>query len=214
MESTSGLFNPGGGADAVSVVRNRYVDNLPVRGNGYSGGVGAAGFEPYNRGQSRNYFCYNHGITLKQWYRPTTIFYGNSFQNGERFYISPIASPAPGVPVEVAESAPVRRRDLLMIGISSKGSVKEGAEYDVIVRLSSESDQDFPFYLHVVGGDFGALRPYGKVLVIPAGQASVIVKRAVAADHAGRVTLQARPLCSETVEAVETEITVEAIDEP
>lgn len=206
LRASSPALYTGTGAAHAAVSHNIYSGGGPSKGFPFP--KGAASFDSYNRTELPNFACANRGVSVKQAYRATTRFPGNVDISGAPVHDSIVVQPVPGAPSLVRSSASLNDERLISVALAAGGSLRRGAEADVVVTLNRAAKSDFPFSLEITSGDVTTAVAAGGTFIVPAGSDSVRVPRGLRTYHAGEFMLAARSLCTTSIERAELKLRI------
>lgn len=205
MYDSRGFLFSGTGAGMVNLYNNRYTGSTKVRTDG-------AGFDSYNySGSPTNYACNNYGVTINQWYYPTSYVAANYYQDGTPITstnlidVSGYRGAYDAVQVSGNKLNPV---EISSINLSAS-TITVDSQASITVNLSAPTATDFPFYLSVTDGDLDAMKFESFLLHVPAGQQQVTLSQEVLGLKPGVATISAKPLCSTSTQSPSANLSIQ-----
>ncbi len=204
MYNSPALLFSGTGAGMVNLYNNKYTGSTQVRTDG------SAGFDSYNySGSPTNYACNNYGVTINQWYYPTTYLAANYYQDGTPITTTNLINVkgSPGVYDVVQANGQLNPVKISSINLSAS-TITAGSQASITVNLSAPTSTNFPFYLSVTGGDFNAITFQSFLLNVPAGKQKVTLPQEVLGLKPGVATISAKPLCSTSTQPASAKLSI------
>jgi hypothetical protein len=205
IENSKALLFSGSGASMANLYNNRYVGDAPL-------GSGVVGFDSYNKNpNSTNYVVKNSGVTINQWYNATTYVAANRAQDGSLITSTNLINRG-GVSHANDRVAALQKSSAVKIKAltTSEPTISTNSAASLTVELSDAAPTDFPLYLTVSNGDFGAVDFQQFLVRVPAGERSLRLANVVKGLKPGRIVISAKPLASESEQAVSANLMVVA----
>jgi hypothetical protein len=203
MHNSPALLFSGTGAGMVNLYNNRYVGSTKVSNEG-------AGFDSYNYSSNpTNYVCDNYGVTVNQWFYPTTYLAANYNQDGTLINRTNLmnVNGSPGVNGSVQTRGELNPVKISSINLST-ANIKVNGQASITVSLSAPTATNFPFYLLVTAGDPDTIKLESFLLHVPAGKQQVSLSNEVLGLKPGQATISAKPLCSTSTKSASVNLSV------
>ena len=205
MDNSPALLFSGTGAGMVNLYNNRYTGSTKVRTDA------SAGLDSYNySGSPTNYACNNYGVTINQWYYPTTYVAANYYQDGTPITNTNLINVNgwAGVYNAVPTNSQLNPVQISSINLSA-ALITADSPASITVKLSAPTATNFPFYLSVTDGALDAIKFESFLLHVPAGQQEVTLSQEVLGLKPGVATITAKPLCSTSTQSASGNLSIE-----